>query len=178
MQIAIIILILVIILAAVIILTLFLLGVKRGGRRNVDIHMSGGADIRRGFISSDNNYFKGLSGDLENTLVLNSDMRVYAPGDAKNIRLVNLVTTKGYNISLHPQIIIGRAPVDGAFTVSDDAAVSKRHCRLYCHNDEVYIEDLGSMNHTFVNGERIIAATRLMSGDTVRVGNTEYRIFI
>jgi pSer/pThr/pTyr-binding forkhead associated (FHA) protein len=40
----------------------------------------------------------------------------------------------------------------------------------------VWVEDLGSTNGTFVNGERIDARTLVRAGDAVRIGQTELRL--
>ena len=47
--------------------------------------------------------------------------------------------------------------------------VSRKHCRLIREEDSVRIEDLGSSNGTYVNGQRVQEAI-LQPGDTVRVG--------
>ena len=39
----------------------------------------------------------------------------------------------------------------------------------------MYIEDMGSTNGTYLNGRRLRSAERLKVGDTVRIGETEYR---
>jgi pSer/pThr/pTyr-binding forkhead associated (FHA) protein len=41
-------------------------------------------------------------------------------------------------------------------------------------NGQVSIEDLGSLNGTFVNRKRIDSTTRLQSGDEVQIG--KYRL--
>ena len=176
MLVAIIILIVVIALIAIAFLVVFLLGSSRSRRKNVDIHMSGGADLKKGFVTADNNYFKGLSGDLENTVVLNGYSKRQQEQNAKSICLVHLMTSQSYHLTLQPQLIIGRSATNADFVVKDDAAVSKQHCRLFCMGEAVYIEDMNSMNHTFVNNERVMSATRLKNGDTIRVAGTEFRL--
>src|SRR3954470_11457177 len=47
--------------------------------------------------------------------------------------------------------------------------VSRKHCRLIRDADSIRMEDLGSSNGTYVNGQRIQEAI-LQPGDTVRVG--------
>jgi pSer/pThr/pTyr-binding forkhead associated (FHA) protein len=47
--------------------------------------------------------------------------------------------------------------------------VSRKHCRVVRSGDTISIEDLGSSNGTFVNGQRI-TETVLAPGDTVQVG--------
>ena len=56
-----------------------------------------------------------------------------------------------------------------------DEFASARHARIDPRVDGVWVEDLGSTNGTFVNGERITSARRLQQGDVVRVGETELR---
>ena len=67
---------------------------------------------------------------------------------------------------------IGRSPECNIFL--DDVTVSRKHAVLIEENGEVSIEDLGSLNGTFVNRRRIEAPTRLQSGDEVQIG--KYRL--
>ncbi len=52
-----------------------------------------------------------------------------------------------------------------------DAVVSKRHARVYRENDNWVLQDLGSSNGTYVNGERT-QFKMLVNGDEIRLGNT------
>ena len=66
------------------------------------------------------------------------------------------------------QLIIGR---DAANSVAiSDAEVSRKHARLNFQGGKYVIEDLGSTNGTFVNGQRLSVATVLKSGDVVSLG--------
>jgi serine phosphatase RsbU (regulator of sigma subunit) len=65
-------------------------------------------------------------------------------------------------------LTIGRsAPADLRL---DDAAVSRRHCRIERLDEQVVLSDLGSTNGTYLNGERLRAPARLDDGALVRVG--------
>lgn len=67
---------------------------------------------------------------------------------------------------------MGRAP--GVDFVVDAALVSRVHCRLTLSDDnELLLEDLGSTNGTFVNGEKVTTAT-LINGDKLTVGRVEF----
>lgn len=48
--------------------------------------------------------------------------------------------------------------------------VSRRHARFRMDPGGYVLEDLGSTNGTFVNGQRLAAPTFLRSGDTIRFG--------
>ena len=57
-----------------------------------------------------------------------------------------------------------------------DEFASARHARIDPRPDGVWVEDLGSTNGTFVNGERITSQRLLQPGDVLRVGETELRL--
>jgi hypothetical protein len=67
---------------------------------------------------------------------------------------------------------IGRSPDNDIFL--DDVTVSRKHAVLEQNGNQFLIEDLGSLNGTFVNRRRIDSATRLESGDEVQIG--KYRL--
>lgn len=69
-------------------------------------------------------------------------------------------------------VVFGRGPEADAVLEGDEFA-SGRHARVFRRGDDVYLEDLGSTNGTFVNGQRLAAERRLRSGDVVVVGSTE-----
>jgi hypothetical protein len=68
---------------------------------------------------------------------------------------------------------MGRA--DASDIPIDDPFASSVHARIFPRDQFMYIEDMGSTNGTYLNGRRLRAAERLKVGDTVRIGETEYR---
>jgi len=63
---------------------------------------------------------------------------------------------------------IGRGPSNDL--VLTDDAVSWHHAQLWLEGGAPWLRDLGSRNGTFVNGQRCLGASKLASGDTVRLG--------
>ncbi len=60
----------------------------------------------------------------------------------------------------------------------DDRTVSRPHARIYHRKSSLYLEDLGSANGTFVNGERIggrVQAIKLKEGSEVKLGEVRLR---
>ena len=55
--------------------------------------------------------------------------------------------------------------------------VSRKHCRLVRDGDTLKLEDLGSSNGTFLNGQRVQEAL-LSPGDTIQVGPVVFAIQI
>jgi serine/threonine-protein kinase len=96
-----------------------------------------------------------------------------------------LATPQGDRIRLKlPETIIGRShPRHSAVPDIDLVSfepelartVSRRHCRIFCEDNVYYLEDLGSMNGTFLNGAALEAGvpTLLKDGDVVAAGQIE-----
>ena len=66
------------------------------------------------------------------------------------------------------QLTIGRDSSNGV--AINDAEVSRRHSRLTFQGGKYVIEDLGSTNGTFVNGQRLAGPVVLKAGDVVSLG--------
>ena len=56
-----------------------------------------------------------------------------------------------------------------------DGNVSRRHAEIHRSGSSFVINDLGSTNGTYVNGERLIADHRLDDGDIITVGSISLR---
>jgi hypothetical protein len=78
----------------------------------------------------------------------------------------------GQDIPLEQELVIGRS-TPGIGSLGGDSEISRVHARLYRDaSGQLTVEDLGSTNGTFVNGNRISSPTPLRPGDQVRVGQT------
>jgi hypothetical protein len=71
-------------------------------------------------------------------------------------------------------IMIGRG-AEAQLSLDDDY-VSTRHARVVSGENGVYLEDLGSTNGSYVNGQRITAPTTITLSDTIRIGRTVMRL--
>src|SRR5690349_21089983 len=67
-------------------------------------------------------------------------------------------------------LTIGR-DVSADITVND-AEISRTHARLTLQADGCQVEDLGSTNGTFINGQRVSGSKVLRPGDTLGLGET------
>jgi len=68
--------------------------------------------------------------------------------------------------------VLGRAP--DADIVLQDSFASGRHARLDPQGEVVVLEDLGSTNGTFLNGEPLSGPQPLHPGDRIRIGDSEF----
>ncbi len=75
----------------------------------------------------------------------------------------------GQQIALSPGLTIGR---EGCEIVLPDPEISRRHAIVRRLDSGLALEDLGSLNGTWINDKRIEGVTELRQGDVVRFGNT------
>jgi hypothetical protein len=73
------------------------------------------------------------------------------------------------------EIVVGRSSDLDMVLVEE--MVSRKHARIAYENDAVVIEDLGSTNGTFVNGEKIKRA-QLKEGDRVLIGTSILKVIV
>lgn len=67
----------------------------------------------------------------------------------------------------HERMSIGRRPDSEVFL--DDVTVSRDHAMIVRRGGEVHLDDLGSLNGTYVNRRRI-DSQRLEDGDEIQIG--------
>lgn len=79
----------------------------------------------------------------------------------------------GTTFALRPLTTIGR---DAENVIAlDEPFVSARHAELTFEHERWWVRDRGSTNGTFVNGDRIEAATGIRTGDIVQFGRIKLR---
>ena len=92
------------------------------------------------------------------------------PGKSYVLRFISGKYQGGeFPIVPEKQIVVGRSSDLDMVLVED--MVSRKHARIAMQQDQIWIEDLGSTNGTFVNGEKIKRA-RLKEGDRVLIGTS------
>ena len=98
-------------------------------------------------------------------------------GMATEIPSLEIVSSSKGDMDLVVDIPAGFDQVLGRDASADitvpDPAVSRRHARIHRGADAVWMEDLGSTNGTYVNGDRLTVPYRLRDGDEVKLGNTQ-----
>jgi FHA domain-containing protein len=68
------------------------------------------------------------------------------------------------------ELTLGRA-AEGVAWRLPDRNVSRRHARFSRASGAVFVEDLGSLTGTWLNGERISGRRRVRPGDLVEIGD-------
>ena len=94
------------------------------------------------------------------------------PGPATRVTVTSAGEAKGLTLELGAEeLTIGRA-AHCSVCLPSDTYLSQMHARLFRQDDQAYLEDLGSTNGTWLNGERIVAVAPVDAGDRVQAGGT------
>jgi hypothetical protein len=84
------------------------------------------------------------------------------------VRYLFITSKKEFELPLGT-VYIGRSP--DCFVQLEETAASRIHVKITRTSQEVILTDLGSLNGTFLNGDRVHDARRLQDGDMVRIAD-------
>jgi hypothetical protein len=142
------------------VLYLFLLWVARSALK----------DLRRGTEPS----YSGPSADPEDATGMYSASAPIARDSGKPKLRVNSAAglASGSAYDLAAGALLGRG--DQADIRLEDGFASSAHARLIPQGDVMVLEDLGSTNGTYLNGEPLRGPQPLHVGDKIRIGDSEF----
>jgi pSer/pThr/pTyr-binding forkhead associated (FHA) protein len=72
------------------------------------------------------------------------------------------------------EAVIGRE--DDCDVVLESGRVSRRHARVWCREGRLGVEDLGSLNGTFVNRQRVVGSREIVDGDRLTLADVELQV--
>jgi len=81
--------------------------------------------------------------------------------------------TKTTEVQLKLPTVVGRGK-EASLTLPHPL-VSRRHTEIYEEDGKLFVRDLGSLNGTFVNNERIEDASELPAGNLLTIGTVTFR---
>jgi FHA domain len=80
---------------------------------------------------------------------------------------------QGHSLELRSgAVVVGRS--SSCHVVLDDGLVSRRHAQFVVSSKTAIIEDFGSVNGVYLNGERISGQRALRDGDRVQIGKQDF----
>jgi pSer/pThr/pTyr-binding forkhead associated (FHA) protein len=97
---------------------------------------------------------------------------VHAPTpETLHLRIIEPRELRGRQFDLDGECTLGRSP-SCTVVLEGDTFASSVHARFFHDDEDLWLEDLGSRNGTYINGERISEPVRVRRGDRLKVGNT------
>lgn len=111
------------------------------------------------------------------TMVLGGQM--VNNGVLQSVRLIRQKTGETIYIN-KSSFWFGKDAGNVDYCLTDNAAISRRHALITIRNNECFIQDNHSTNHTFLNGHILEAGvdTPLTDGGRVRMGDEEFTVSI
>lgn len=91
-----------------------------------------------------------------------------SPGSVSN-KTQMVQSVPGMINSNASEVLIGRA--SNCDVVINDGGVSSKHAKVFVENDDVYIEDLRSMNGTYVDGRKVSGKVKINSYSKIMIGS-------
>ncbi|HEX2048932.1 MAG TPA: FHA domain-containing protein [Acidimicrobiales bacterium] len=86
------------------------------------------------------------------------------------LRVIEPAERKGQTYELAEELTVGRA--GGCQITLDDTYVSQLHARVFRRDGQLYVEDLGSTNGTYLNRKKVTAPIAIRKGDRLQIGKT------
>jgi hypothetical protein len=87
------------------------------------------------------------------------------------LKVVEPADARGRTYDLVDELTMGRA-TGCHITLDDDTYVSQLHARVFRRDGQLFVEDLGSTNGTYVNRTKVTAPLAVRRGDRLQVGKT------
>lgn len=86
------------------------------------------------------------------------------------LRVLEPAAIAGQTFTLGDELTVGRAA--GCQITLDDTFASQMHARIFTRDNQLYVEDLGSTNGTYLNRRKVAAPMVMSRGDQVQIGST------
>lgn len=140
------------------------------------IIVNNGVDVKsRQYISSNKGGFS--SGVLKRGLTSQmnaSNMPMW------EVIFIDFQNKTQYKYRFTDYMVIGRTPPKSAkevkMVLSTDMMVSGTHAMIYIREGNFIIEDKGSRNHTYVNGNCITQPCILEQGSVLKIGSSKFQV--
>ena len=86
------------------------------------------------------------------------------------LKVIQPAELAGTVYPLGDELTVGRAA--GCQITLDDTYASQLHARIFMRDEQLYVEDLGSTNGTYLNRRKVSAPMVVSQGDQIQIGST------
>ena len=155
---------------------IFISSLSKGETYNQNIRICQGRPV--GYSGTNTHHLMQDGSELETTtLARPSTGHVTSSLSSIYVQLCEIQSGREYSVYMEKELLIGRGLyVQGsAGIVLEDPMVSQKHCRIYRQGEQILLQDLGSKNHTWLNGCLVEGSMPLAFGDKIRIGQNIFR---
>jgi hypothetical protein len=96
-------------------------------------------------------------------------------GSEERLVVVEPAERRGQEFPLGDELTVGRAGGCGV-PLADDTFVSQLHARVFRRDGQLFVEDLGSTNGTYLNKKKVANAVAMRKGDQLKIGRTTLEV--
>lgn len=114
---------------------------------------------------------ENLIPDLEENADIDEDATVFAPFKVRCLILERVKTGKQIKVD-SGEFTIGKQ-TENDYVIKDNPMISRKHARIYQRDCNFWLEDLNSLNHTFVNDKVISEPVKPIPGMKFRLSLDE-----
>ena len=132
------------------------------GQFEVSWTFRGGLDVR--------DEVAGTEGTIWLNHFLRTGFELFTTGETAEYVAEKAESASGWLFPLGDEITVGRAA--GCQVTVDDTYVSQLHARVFTREGQLFVEDLGSTNGTYLNRGKVAGPMVMHKGDRLQVGNT------
>ena len=97
------------------------------------------------------------------------------PAGPEKLVVVQPSAQKGTEFLLADEVTVGRAGGCGVL-LAHDTFVSQLHARVFRRDGDLWVEDLGSTNGTYLNKKKVTAPVAVRKGDKIQFGRTTLEV--
>lgn len=120
--------------------------------------------------------------EVDNTLLVNVNVSLEKlPVKEKTYYMLTLIeesTGKYFQKRMSDYLIVGRRENGSCSLAIDYRGISREHCRFFLQGSTLYVEDLNSTNHTYLNGAYVSRAMPVRNGDIVYFGTIPFTVYL
>lgn len=117
-----------------------------------------------------------LNANLAGDFAGNDEKFTNSVQEAVTISLKDLSNGRVFVKPLIHEVVIGRSENVAApnyISLSYDKSISKEHCKISKEGEYFYLEDLGSLNHTYVRNREVTQRECIQSGEMITIGQSQ-----
>ena len=71
------------------------------------------------------------------------------------------------------RFVVGKSK-SANYKIEGNSAISREHAVFIREKDKFFVEDMGALNHTYLNGKIVTAKASISDGDTIKLADEEF----